>query len=67
MQLRELTRMLASLDDEPMKISDMLGLAENLSRRLTAHSAGLETVYYPAAAPALTPEEWKVLSKAAPT
>jgi hypothetical protein len=65
-QLRELTRMLASLSGDATKLSDMLGLVENLARRLTAHESGLENVYYPAAVPLLTTEEWRILADAAP-
>ena len=65
-QLRELSRMLLTLVDDHDKLSDALGITENLGRRLSAHEAGLETVYYPAAAPVLTSEEWKILTDAAP-
>lgn len=65
-QLRELTRILATLVDDNAKLADALGIAENLGRRLAAHTAGLETVYFPAAVTALTPEEWSILSAAAP-
>ena len=65
-QLRELTRMLQALTADPAKLSDALGMTDNLDRRLAAHENGLRTVYYPAAAPVLTEEEWRVLRDAAP-
>ena len=66
MQLRELTRYLLSLVAERAPIADVLGLTDNLSRRLAAHERDLEEVYYPACAPALTAEEWTLLGDAAP-
>jgi hypothetical protein len=65
-QLRELARYLLSLVTEHEKIADVLGIAENLSRRLSAHARDLEIVYYPACAPTLTTDEWRVLREAAP-
>jgi hypothetical protein len=65
-QLRELTRILLSLVAERDKLSDTLGITENLARRLAAHESDLERVYFPAAATELTPEEWNLLSEAAP-
>jgi hypothetical protein len=65
-QLREVARYLLSLVMERAKIADVLGIAENLSRRLSAHSRDLEIVYYPAWAPTLTTDEWRVLREAAP-
>lgn len=65
-QVRELTRYLLSLVTERAPIADVLGLAENLSRRLAAHERDLEEVYYPACARVLTAEEWRVLRDAAP-
>lgn len=66
-QLRELTRFLLTLVADPAKLSDTLGIVENLDRRLAAHEKELENVYYPTAAPALTEEEWKTLAESAPT
>lgn len=66
-QLRELTRFLLTVIHDPAKLSDILGITENLARRLAAHEGELERVYYPAAAPVLTAEEWRVLAEAAPT
>ena len=65
-QLRELTRYLLSLVTERGGIGDVLGIAENLERRLAAHEKGLSDVYYPACAAALTAEEWGILRDAAP-
>jgi len=65
-QLRELTRYLLSLVTGRAKIADVLGIAENLERRLAAHEKGLSDVYYPACAPVLTPEEWEILRDEAP-
>jgi len=65
-QLRELTRFLASQLAQRAALSDVLGLAENLDRRLAAHESEMERVYFPAAAAALTEEEWIALAAAAP-
>ena len=65
-QLRELTRYLLSQVNDNAPIGDILGFAENLERRFAAHESEMENVYYPAAAPALTDEEWKILSEASP-
>ena len=52
--------------DEHAPIADVLGLVENLERRLKAHDSEMENVYYPSAAPLLTSEEWRLLTEAAP-
>ena len=65
-QLRELTRYLLSQVHERATVADLLGFTENLARRLTAHESEMESVYCPAAATELTPDEWKVLQEAAP-
>ena len=65
-QVRELARHLLSLVGERAPIADILGLTENLSRRLAAHERDLEEVYYPACAPLLTAEDWRALGEAAP-
>jgi len=65
-QLRELARYLLSIVLERKPIADVLGLAENLSRRLDAHERDLREVYFPACAPMFTPEEWRALADAAP-
>ena len=65
-QLRELTRFLTTQLDGHAPLSDVLGLADNLERRLSAHESGMERDYLPAAAPELTESEWRVLAEAAP-
>lgn len=65
-QIRELTRYLLSQIDERAPIADVIGLAENLERRLTAHESEMENVYYPTAATLLTSEERRLLTEAAP-
>lgn len=65
-QVRELTRYLLSQVTERARLSDILGLADNLAQRLAAHQSEMERVYYPALAPGLTAEEWKILQEAAP-
>lgn len=65
-QVRELTRFLLEEAGRRAALSDLLGLAENLARRLAAHESEMESVYFPAAAPALTADEWSVLTAAAP-
>ena len=66
MQIRELTRYLLSQIGERAPLADVLGLVENLERRLAAHESEMEKVYYPGAASLLTPEEWQLLGDAAP-
>jgi hypothetical protein len=44
----------------------VLGLVENLERRLSAHESEMEKVYYPSVAPLLTQEEWRMLGDSAP-
>ena len=63
-QVRELTRYLLSQVEERAPISDILGLTENLDRRLAAHESELREVYFPAAATVLTTEEWRILDEA---
>ena len=65
-QIRELTRYLLSQIGERAPLADVLGLVENLERRLAAHESEMEKVYYPGAASLLTPEEWQLLGDAAP-
>lgn len=64
-QLRELARFLLEQIDARAPIADVLGLADNLERRLAAHEQDMEIVYYPTAAPALTEAEWETLDDAA--
>jgi hypothetical protein len=65
-QMRELTRYLLEQVSTRAPLSDILGLADNLGRRLAAHETEMEGVYYPAAAPALTAAESAILQEAAP-
>ena len=65
-QLRELTRYLLSQINDRAPIGDIMGFAENLERRFAAHESEVRNVYYPAAAGALTSEEWKILVRVAP-
>lgn len=65
-QIRELTRYLLSQIGERAPLADVLGLVENLERRLVAHESEMEKVYYPAVAPLLTPDEWRLLGESAP-
>jgi hypothetical protein len=65
-QIRELTRFLLSQVGERAPLADVLGLVENLERRLAAHESEMEKVYYPSAAPLLTPDEWRLLGESAP-
>jgi hypothetical protein len=64
-QLRELTRQIRLGIDGRAPLADLLGLVENLGRRLEAHERGNRDVYYPAAADALTDEETRALRDAA--
>jgi hypothetical protein len=65
-QIRELTRYLLTQVDERAPLADVLGLVENLERRIAAHESEMEKVYYPGAAPLLTPDEWRLLGESAP-
>gem|GEM_PF-882931 len=65
-QVRELTRYLVRQIAEGIRPDDLTGFAENLDRRLRAHESEMERVYYPAAVPILTPEEWTALEVARP-
>jgi hypothetical protein len=65
-QVRELTRYLLEQVSKGAALGDILGLVENLQRRLTAHEAEMERVYYPAAAPTLTEGERRALADASP-
>jgi hypothetical protein len=65
-QLRELTRHLRMQFEARAPMADLLGLVENLSRRLIAHERENLDVYYPAAAELLTLEERQSLENAAP-
>lgn len=65
-QLRELTRYLIEQIADRAALSDILGLIQNLDRRLLAHASQMETVYVGAATAVLTPEGWRSLEKARP-
>jgi hypothetical protein len=65
-QIRELTRYLLQEINEGKRPVTLAGFVENLDRRLHAHEKEMGQVYYPAAAPLLTEEEWGVLEAARP-
>ena len=65
-QIRELTRFLLEQIGTHSPLADVLGLIENLDRRLTAHENELLNQYYPAAIGSLTEGDWKRLREAAP-
>jgi hypothetical protein len=65
-QIRELTRFLLEQVGTHSPLADVLGLIENLDRRLTAHENELLNQYYPAAIGSLTEDDWKRLREAAP-
>jgi hypothetical protein len=62
-QLRELVRNLAQRIAANSPRSETIGFAENLDRRLSAHEAELERVYYPAAWPALSVADREALAR----
>jgi hypothetical protein len=66
MQVRELTRYIVQQITEGIRMNQLLGFVDNLDRRLTAHEKEMGQVYYPAAAPILTDEEWQALEAARP-
>jgi hypothetical protein len=65
-QVRELTNYLLTQVSDRAPVADVLGLIENLDRRLAAHESQMEKVYFPAAAKSLTPEERRGLEAAKP-
>jgi len=65
-QIRELTRYLLQEINEGKRPVTLVGYLENLDRRLHAHEKEMSSVYYPAATPLLTDDEWDVLRKALP-
>jgi len=65
-QVRELTRHVLDQVSRHGPLGDILGMVENLERRLSAHEAEMERVYYPAALPVLTDGERRALAEAAP-
>ncbi len=65
-QVRELTRFLQDQLARSASLSDVIGIVENLDRRLSAHERELESVYFSAASAVLRDEEWDALLTAAP-
>ncbi len=65
-QIRELSRYLQSQISEDARLADILGIIENLERRIGAHESEMERVYYPAAAGVLDENEIRTLADAAP-
>jgi len=65
-QVRELTRYILDQVAKNGPIGDVFGMVENLERRLAAHEAEMESVYYPAALPVLSDAERQALAEAAP-
>ena len=66
MQVRELTRFLAEQVGTHSPLADVLGLIENLDRRLRAHESELFSSYFPAALERLSEAEWTDLRENAP-
>jgi hypothetical protein len=66
-QIRELTRYIALQISEHAPSMNIAGFVENLDRRLHTHENEMEKVYYPAAAPLLTDDEWRTLEAARPS
>ena len=65
-QIRELTRYLVQQITEGIRTEQLLGFVDNLERRLSAHEKEMAQVYYPAAAPLLSDEEWQILEASRP-
>ena len=65
-QLRELARHILEQIENRAPLSDVLGLVENLGRRLAAHGTQIDEVYGPAAAEALDASGWIALRPAVP-
>jgi hypothetical protein len=66
-QIRELARYILDQVAKNGPLGDLLGMVENLERRLSAHEAEMEGVYYPATLPILTKAESRALAEAAPS
>lgn len=64
-QLRELTRHLATRIASGVASGEVLGFVENLDRRLSAHESEMERVYFPAVAAALSAEDRRALAREA--
>lgn len=65
-QLRELTRYVLDQLDSRARMSDVLGLVENLDHRLDAHGRQTREVYAPAAERVLDESAWAALAAALP-
>ncbi len=65
-QLRELTRYLIQQISDRAPLSDILGLIQNLDRRLSAHASQMESVYQGAAVTVLSADAWQSLVRACP-
>ncbi len=65
-QVRELTRFLLEQVGTHSPLADVLGLIENLDRRLRAHENELLSSYFPAALDGLSEAEWTDLRENAP-
>jgi hypothetical protein len=65
-QVRELTRFLGEQVGAHSSLADVLGLIENLDRRLGSHERELLASYFPAAVSSLSESEWKDLRESAP-
>lgn len=66
-QIRELTRFILRQVIDGIRLDDLRGYVENLDRRLRAHEAEMERVYYPAAEKTLTDDEREQLRAARPS
>jgi hypothetical protein len=65
-QIRELTRFILQQISEGTRPNTLTGYIDNLDRRLHAHEAEMEKVYYPAAEKSLSEKEWQILELAKP-
>ena len=65
-QIRELTRFILQQISEGIRPNTLTGYIDNLDRRIHAHEAEMEKLYYPAGEKTLTADEWKVLETARP-
>lgn len=65
-QLRELTRYVLEQLDSNARLSDVLGLVDNLGRRLDAHGRQTRELYAPAAETCLDDPGWAALAAALP-
>jgi hypothetical protein len=65
-QLRELSRHILEQIEARARLSDVLGLVENLDRRFAAHGLQIAQVYSAAAAESLDESGWTALRAAMP-